>query len=257
MSVITTNNVVTTVTVPAITPTLVVREIAAAAASSAAVATATTAAASQVAGAIRDWAMQETARPKAAAAPILSTVDSQAFRAAIAAQQTPAQVLAVVSQTPLSIRSTDAPTIAVQAQAVVRSGTIEAVRSFAEALVTQHQQHMRSEALSILAESVAAAGLPQVTRREDTGYLMATATGSAMTFRADLTVDDSGQVRLATDTDGFAGTACQEFTDRVLAEAAKRGLKIQAGTRQAKVRISQQQRTGSRAPAAVRSRHGA
>jgi hypothetical protein len=262
MSVITTNNIVTTVTVPAKAPTLVVRDIAHAAGSATVAAARSTLAvaapvAASVATALRDWATLESARPQTAAGPTLSTVNRTAFRATIAAQQTPAQVLAIVSQTPLSLHQTDGPAIAAQAQEVVRTGTLEAVRDFADALVVRHQQHMRTEAMSILAESVAAAGLAQVSRRDETGYLIARTPGSAMTFRADLTVNDDGHVRLATDTDGFAGTACQEFTDRVFAEAAKRGLQLQSGARQSKVRISQQQRSGSRAPAAVRSGHSA
>lgn len=186
----------------------------------------------------------------------LKPVNRRALEAEASQAATPAAALEQLLKHPLHVAAEVMPVLTAKLQAVVQSGERQAVVKFASELAAHHQAVVQNEVTVILRESAVAVGLTDVTLRASDGFLLARLPSSQMVFRADVTLDDAGCINVATDTDGFHGTACEDTTAKIFAEAAKRGLHIQGGIRQPKVRISQQNRRGAPAPAAVRARHG-
>jgi len=186
----------------------------------------------------------------------LKPVSRRALEAEASQAATPAAALEQLLKHPLHVAAEAMPVLSAKLQAVVQSGEKQEVIKFAAELAAHHQAVVQHEVTAILRESAVAVGLNDTIMRASDGYLMARLPGSQMVFRADVTLDDAGGIHVATDTDGFHGTACEETTAKIFAEAAKRGLHIQGGIRKPKVRISQQSRRGVLAPAAIRARHG-
>lgn len=185
----------------------------------------------------------------------MQPLSRSAFEAAIAQTSTAAEAIQTIVQSPLRLSSEDLAPTAVTLQALAQSDDKQAITAFAGELAMRHQAVIQREVTAILRESAHAIGFSQITERPTEGYLMARLPGSQMVFRADVTLDCDGQVKVATDTDGFHGTACEETTAKIFAEARKRGLHIQEGDKKSKVRVSQQSRRGSLAPVSIRTRN--
>jgi hypothetical protein len=185
----------------------------------------------------------------------LQPVSARALQTEANNAASPGAALQHLLQLPLRIAAEAVPLMTTKLNAVVESGDQQAVIHLAGELAAQHQAVLQREATFILRESAIAAGLTDITVRASEGYLRAGLPGSTMEFRADVIIDNEGTVEVNTDTDGFHGTACEDMTAKIFTEAAKRGLRIQPGSRRSKVRISQQSRRGTLAPAIVRGRH--
>jgi hypothetical protein len=203
-------------------------------------------------------AREEEARGIALAARqmALKPVSRRALEAEASQAATPAAALEQLLKHPLHVAAEARPVLTAKLQAVVQSGEKQAVIKFAAELADHHQAVVQHEVAAILRECAVAVGLTDITLRASDGYLMARLPGSQMVFRADVILNDAGGIHVATDTDGFHGTACEDTTAKIFAETAKRGLHVQGGIKQPKVRISQQNRRGALAPLAVRARHG-
>jgi hypothetical protein len=177
------------------------------------------------------------------------------FQSQVAAAATIEEAIHRIFQTPLRLQRDDVTLAVAQLQLLVQSCDRNTLTALAGELAMRHQAVMQREATTILRESACALGFTQVVERPSEGYLMARLPGSHMVIRADVTLDDDGVVNVATDTEGFYGTACEETTARLFAEAAKRGLHVQNGEKRTKILISQQNRRRALAPAAVRNRN--
>lgn len=185
----------------------------------------------------------------------LGSLSRSGFQASVAQSATAAEALQTIVRSPLRLGSEDVAPIAMKLQALARSDDKHAITAFAGELALRHQAVMQREVATILCESAQAVGFTQITQRPADGYVLARLPGSHMVFRADVTLDGDGQLKVATDTDGFHGTACEETTAKIFAEARKRGLHIQEGGKKSKVRLSQQGRRGLPASGAIRPRH--
>lgn len=186
----------------------------------------------------------------------LQSVSRKTMEAQAANAPTATAAMEQLMQQPLCFSTTAMPMLSARLAEVVRTGSKDAVVHFAGELAAQNQAVIQQEATHILRESAVTVGLTETVLRASEGYLIARLPGSSMEFRADVTVRDDGKVELKTDMHGFHGTACEETSARIFAEAAKHGLHLTEGKRQSKVRISQTSRRGTLAPASVRARHG-